>query len=203
MRLYHCPKTRSARIVWLLEELSDVPCEIVERRFVAPSGMIYNQDTPAGKFPTLEDDGAVFFESGAILTYILDRYGRGRLRPPSDSVDYGPYLQWVHFAEATIGIPVATINYLRRYREGDHSALRDTMLSRAAQSLAVLEQGLGGRPWLIGNALSGADIMCGYTVHLAQFLGVSLDVFPAVSAWSRRIAERPAWQDAMAGDPPY
>lgn len=203
MRLYHCPKTRSARIVWLLEELGDVPCEIIERRFVPPSGTIYKQDTPAGKFPTLEDDGATFFESGAILTYILDRYGRGRLQPAVASADYGPYLQWVHFAEATIGIPTAMLNNLRRYRDAQHEALRDDMRRRISQSLAVIEKGLGNQPWLIGGMFSGADIMCGYTAHIVIFLGVPLDEFPAVAAWSQRIAERPAWKKAMAGDLPY
>lgn len=203
MKLYHCPKTRSARIVWLLGELGDVPCEIVERRFVPPSGTIYQQDTPTGKFPTLEDEGAVFFESGAILTYILDRYSGGRMRPATDSVDYGPYLQWVHFAEATLGIPVAVINNLRQYREPEFKPLRATMYSRVAQALDVMEKGLGEREWLIGDAISGADIMCGYAVHIADVMGIRFDHVPDVAAWLARIAERPAWKAAMAGDPPY
>jgi glutathione S-transferase len=189
--------------MWLLGELGDVPCEILERKFDPPTGTIYKQDTPAGKFPTLEVNGIAFFESGAILTFILDHFGRGRLRPAIGAPDYGPYLQWLHRAEATIGVPLALINILRWGSSSDHATLRAGAVARVLQSLAVLDRSLTGKQWLISDMLTGADIMCDYSVRMAQLFDIRMDAFPAVNNWSAHIEQRPAWQAAMAGDPPY
>ena len=196
--------TRSARIVWLLEELGDVRCEIVQRSFAVPDGELYRQDTPSGKFPTLEDAGIAFFESGAIVEYILARYGRGRMRPAEDSPDFGPYLQWVHFPEATLGNALGTLGWLRGQPRSDES--RDIVRNarkRASDSLAMMNTALTGKDWLIGDALTGADIMCDFSVAMARAFGVDVAQFESIEAWSAAIRMRPAWQTAMAGDLPY
>ena len=80
LRLYHAPRTRSVRVLWLLEELG-LPHELVTVPFKAPSSEFFVQETPLGKIPTLEDGDVVLCESGAIVEYILERYGEGRLAP--------------------------------------------------------------------------------------------------------------------------
>lgn len=204
MKLYHCPKTRSTRIVWLLGELGDVDCEIVECRFTLPDGHLYRQETPVGKFPTLEDDGVAFFESGAIVEYILTRYGRGRLRPITTSPEFGRYLQWIHFSEATLGIALGTLGWLRgQPRTKEKRAMVMAFRGRAVDSLLRLDAALDGRDWLIGDGLTGADIMCDFSVVMARAFGVDVAQFASIEAWSARISQRPAWQTAMAGDLPY
>ena len=119
--LYHCPLTRSIRIYWLLEELG-LPYKL-ERVAIAPfrasklASLLTPESLqrgshaahPLGKVPAIEDQDLTLFESGAILEYILERYGKGRLAPAPGTPDRGPYLQWVHFAEATALSPLGDI----------------------------------------------------------------------------------------------
>jgi glutathione S-transferase len=105
IKLYHAQFTRSIRILWLLEELG-IPYKLATVAFKPPRHS-FEQDTPTGKFPAIEDDGLVLSESGAILEYLIEKYGKGRLAPAVGSPDRGPYLQWVHFAEATAFPPIS------------------------------------------------------------------------------------------------
>ena len=75
LTLFHAPRTRSARVIWLLEELGDVPYAVETKTFKVPLEKLFAQETPYGKFPTLIDGDMLMFESGAIVQYILERYG--------------------------------------------------------------------------------------------------------------------------------
>ena len=79
MKPYHSPRSRSVRVRWLLEELG-VPYELVQRAYKPPA-LPFAQDSPMGKFPALEDGPVVMIESGAIVEYLLEQYGAGRLGP--------------------------------------------------------------------------------------------------------------------------
>ena len=84
LKLYHGALTRSARILWLLEELElDYELETVEFK---PPSEPFAQPTPSGKLPAIEDGDVVMFESGAILEFVLERYGEGRLAPPTAAI---------------------------------------------------------------------------------------------------------------------
>lgn len=107
IKFYHAKRARSIRIVWLLEELG-IPYELATVAFNPPRHS-FEQNTPAGRFPVIEDGALVMFESGAILEYLIEKYGNGRLAPTVGSPDRGPYLQWVHFAEATAFPPIGDI----------------------------------------------------------------------------------------------
>ena len=102
MKLYHSPRTRSVRIYWLLEELG-VPYELEVVDFTLPVSppRPFAQRSPFGKFPAFVDGDVAMFESGAILEYVLERYGKGRLAPAPGTPQRAAFLQWVHFAEAT------------------------------------------------------------------------------------------------------
>ncbi len=90
IKLYHATRTRSFRIVWLLEELG-IPYELEKMAFVPPQ-TAFAQASPFGKFPAIEDGELTMFESGAILEYLIERYGNGRLAPAPGSALRGPYL---------------------------------------------------------------------------------------------------------------
>ena len=83
IKLYHATRTRSFRIVWLLEELG-IPYELEKMAFVPPQTP-FAQASPFGKFPAIEDGELTMFESGAILEYVIERYGNGRLAPAPGS----------------------------------------------------------------------------------------------------------------------
>jgi len=196
--LYHAPRTRSVRIYWLLEELG-VPYRLETVPFTPPASGPFAQSTPSGKVPTLQDGELVMFESGAILEYLLERYGAGRLAPPPGSPLRGPFLQWVHFAEATAFPPLGTIiRHALFTQDADTipTAMADYRNSARA-TLDVLERALSGREYLVGTELSGADIMMGFTLEAAKWLGVLTDAHPAVMAYLTRLEARPAFQKAL------
>jgi glutathione S-transferase len=199
--VYHSPRTRSMRVLWLLEELGDVPCRVVEREFRIPLHGLFAQDTPTGKFPTLVDGDLVLFESGAIIQYLLDRHGRGRLQPSVTSRKRGTYYQWLHFAESTGCVPLNLIGWYGSVKRGDprFEPVLSEMQQWAGYALGALERQLGDGPYCLGEDFSAADIMLGYTLHMATVFGVELAAFPAVQRYLSTLSERPAFKTAMAG----
>ena len=200
LKLFHAPRTRSARVIWLLEELGDVPYSVETKTFKVPLEKLFSQDTPHGKFPSLVDGDVSLFESGAIIQYILERYGNGRLEPEVRSPLRGRYLQWIHFAESTGCTALNLIGWYGFVRADDErfKPVLEEMHGWARSSFGVLEKGLGDQDYLLGAAFSAADIMTGYTVNMAKVFGVALESFPAVSSYLEKLSTRPAFQKAMA-----
>jgi len=198
LKLYYAPRTRSVRIRWLLEELGlEHELERVEFR---PQTSAFAQATPLGKFPVLADGDSVIGESGAILEYILERYAGGRLAPAVGSPRRGEFLQWVHFAEGTAFPPLGVMIWHGLYLgNADQIPLAiDSARERAHSALAVVENRLASRAYLLGDDFSGADIMLGFTLAAAQFLGVLDERHPNTLAYLGRLTERPAFQRASA-----
>jgi glutathione S-transferase len=200
IKLYFAPRTRSVRILWLLEELG-LPYQLERVEFRPPSKQFFAQQTPLGKFPAIEDGGVVMSESGAIVEYLLERYGGGRLAPPPGSPERARFLQWLHFAESTAFPPLGILVWLTVYRDdaANHPELVADTRARAAMGLDVLERELEGRHYLVGDEFSAADVMMGFTLLAARLLGVLVDgAHPAVHAYLARLEARPALQKAIA-----
>jgi len=199
IRLYYAPRTRAVRVRWLLEELG-VPYELERVAFVVPSGGFFAQATPAGKVPVIQDDGVTISESGAILEYIVERYGDGRLAPPAGSAARGPYLQWVHFAEGTASLPLSTILWHVLYK-GDADQVPTVVADardRAHSTLMVVERALAASAYLPGPDFSAADIQLHFTIAAARVLGVLDDRHPNLQTYLSRLEARPAFQRAVA-----
>jgi glutathione S-transferase len=197
IKVYHAPLSRSVRVVWLLEELG-LPYELRAAPLEPTTPKPFAQKTPTGKVPTIEDDGVVMFESGAIVEYVLERYGGGRLAPPPGSPLRGPFLQWVHFAE-TAFTGLGNIAWHTRFKQ-DADRVADAVADYARwaeASLDALERHLADKPFLLGAEFSGADIGVGYTVLVAKALGLVGDAHPAVDAYLARLTERPALRRAL------
>jgi glutathione S-transferase len=201
IKLYHAPRTRSVRILWLLEELGlDYELETLE--FTRPTQSTYAQATPLGKLPVIEDGDVVICESGAIVEYILERYdAEHRLAPRVGSPLRGRFLQWVHFAESTAYPPIGIAIWYTIYRPDSPAgpeAIADQK-GRASEALDFLEEHLGEGPWVLGEAFSGADVMLGFTLSVAQVMGVLGDRHPRIQAYLARLQARPAFQKASSG----
>ena len=200
MKLYHSPRTRSMRIVWLLEELG-IPYELEVVRFTPPipPARPFAQRTPFGKVPALEDGDVTMFESGAIVEYVLERYDKGRLAPPPGSPLRAQYLQWIHFAEATAFPPLGNIAWHRFRQNADTipSAMEDYR-TWAAAVFDFLERTLAGKDYLLGRDFSGADVMLGYTLLCAKWFGLLTEEHPNVARYLARLESRPAFQKALA-----
>jgi glutathione S-transferase len=199
IKLYFAPRTRSVRILWLLEELA-LPYTLERVDFQPPVSRFFAQRTPTGKLPTIEDGDVVMCESGAIVEYVLERYGRGRLAPPVGSPDRARFLQWIHFAESTAFPPLGVLVWLTRYRKdaASHSALVEDARVRAATGLDFLERELGQNAYLVGDQFTAADVMMGFTLVAARLLGVLGDRHPTLNAYLARLEKRPAFQKAIA-----
>lgn len=201
LQLYHAPRSRSARVRWLLEELG-VPHEIVPVEFSrenlrSPS---YRKIHPLGKVPALRDGEVHMIESGAIVEYVLERYGRGRLAPPQDSPDRPRFLQWLHFAEATVLPPLSAIiqnTFLKPEGERIPEVVPGAQ-GQVAEILGVLDEELAGRDYIAGDEFSAADIMLGYSLTLVKMLGLLSGEFEHASAYLERLEARPAYAKAMS-----
>jgi glutathione S-transferase len=198
MKLYFAPRTRAVRIRWLFEELG-IPHEL-ERVEFRPQPTPFTQATPFGKFPVLVDGDVVMAESGAILEYVLEVHGNGRLAPAVGSPQRGEFLQWVHFAEGTAFPPLGVLIWHGIYR-ADAARIPEAMdaaRDRAHAALAVVEKHVATRSHLLGSEFSAADIMVGFTVAAAQFVGLLDARYPFTTAYLGRLVQRPAFQRATA-----
>ena len=199
IKLYFAPRTRAVRILWLLEELG-LPYALERVDFLPPAKNFFAQRTPLGKLPTLEDGDVIMCESGAIVEYILERYGKGRLAPPVGTRERAQFLQWLHFAESTAFPPLGILVWLTLYRsDAEHqSALIQDARARAAMGLDFLAREMGRNTYLIGDDFSAADIMMGFTLVAARLLGILDDRFPTLQQYLGRLQARPAFQKAAA-----
>jgi glutathione S-transferase len=200
IKLYYAPRTRAVRVVWLLEELG-LPYELVRVPFQPPATKFFVQSSPTGKIPTLEDGDVTMCESGAIVEYLLERYGAGRLAPPVGSPERARFLQWVHFAESTAFPPLGIVVWLVLYRGNspDEAKLIADARERAAAGFEFLERELSDRTYLLGKDFTAADIMMGFTLVAAQQLGVlTAERFPGLTAYLGRLLQRPALQKTIA-----
>lgn len=192
LKVYHAPRTRSIRILWLLEELG-LPY-VIEPVAFTPKPMPFGQSAPFGKVPALEDDGMTMFESGAMVEYILERYGRGRLAPAVGHADRPAYLQWLHFSESTAFAPLSVVVWMKLYRQDaeQNAAIIADAQVRAAVAFEFLEQHLGDHDYLLPSGFSAADIMMGFTLNAARAFGIIDAKLAKLDAYSKRLAARPA-----------
>lgn len=199
LTLYFAPRTRAVHILWLLEEL-DLAYRLERVAFVPPASVFFQQATPTGKLPALVDGEVTMGESGAIVEYILERYGRGRLAPPPATPARAAFLQWLHFSEATLFPPLGIVVWLTRYREDGaaHAAIVADARTRARSSLERVERQLDGRPYILGETFSAADVMLGFTLWAARFLECLDEDLAECRAYLARLEARPACRLAFS-----
>ncbi|MFO7704634.1 MAG: glutathione S-transferase, partial [Halopseudomonas sp.] len=110
IKLHHLNKSRSKRIIWLLEELGIeyqlIPYQRDTTTRRAPAAL--KAINPLAKSPVIEDGDLVLTESGAIVDYLVSRYGADTLAPPTQTAEHARYVQWLHFAEGTAAYPLIT-----------------------------------------------------------------------------------------------
>ncbi len=193
LKVHHLNNSRSQRILWLLEELGDVPYEIVKYQRMSPVPFAppeLKQVHPLGKSPVIEDGGRVIAESGAIVEYLIDAYGKGGLKPKPDSVDHWHYIEWMHYAEGSAMLPLLLALYTGMLGEAA-AALKPRVDSEIANNLSYMEQALGDRAFFVGSDLTGADIMLLFVLEAA---GARLEPYPRLSKYRARMHERPAYR---------
>lgn len=194
IKIYHFPNTRGLRAIWTCEELN-VPYKIKLIDF-SPEYRLspeFLKISPIGKVPILQDDLITMSESGAMVQYLIDRYGGGKLRPEISDPLYPTYLEWSWFAEATFTSSASEIiRHKRAFPEDINVQIITEFKRRSTFCLEALMNFLGGKKWLLGEDFSGADIMMGialttYTRHVAK-------PFPLIiQKYFDRLSARPAF----------
>lgn len=201
--VHHLNDSRSQRVLWLLEELG-LPYDIKHYQRDAVTRLAppeLKAVHPLGKSPVLVDGERTLIESGAIVDYLLRHHGQGRLQPAAGSADFEAHQQWLHYAEGSAMLPFLLKLYVSRLGEAG-APLAPRIGSEIANHLGFVEQSLQGRSWLVGDSLSGADIMMSFVGEIAGSRAERA-AFPNVDAWVRRFQQRPAYRRALERGGPY
>jgi len=200
LKIFHSAGTRAFRVIWVCEELG-VPYEIVPVDFspanrASPEWRAMN---PVGKVPVMTDGDMKMFESCAMMQYVLDRYGGGRLQPAPSDPTYPHYLQWCWFAEATFARPLGEmVNHRREFKPELDDVIAE-MKRRATLSINALDGALSDRPYLLGEDMSAADLSNCYVMR--GYRRAVTDELPTnVQAFFNRMTARTSYARTEAAD---
>lgn len=207
--VHHLERSRSHRVAWMLEELGlDYELRIYARdpaTMLAPEAL--RAVHPLGKSPVITDGPLTLAESGAILEYLVDRYGGGRFAPPPGTPDRLRYTQWMHFAEGSAmpylvmklvfdRIERAPMPFFARpvARAIAGRAKAGFVMPNIQRMLAYVEGELAGRDWFAGE-FSAADVQMSFPLEAAAARGAA-DAHPRIAAFLGRIHARLAYRRA-------
>jgi len=216
--VHHLDNSRSQRVLWLLEEL-DVPYRIEKyardpKTMLAPEAL--QRVHPLGKSPVITDGDITVAESGAIVEYLVERQGSGRLAPPPGTPERRRYTYWLHFAEGSAMPPLLMKLVFDRVASAPMPFFaRPIAKAIAAQVMAgfvtpnlerqldFMEAELGRSPWFAGADFTAADIQMSFPIEAsAQRAGLDARR-PRLMDWLARIHARPAYRRALERGGPY
>jgi glutathione S-transferase len=210
--VHHLNNSRSHRILWLLEEL-DVPYEIVRYQrdpatMLAPEAL--RRVHPLGKSPVISDGDLVIAESGAIIDYLVSRYGAGRLVPPEGSPERLRYTFWLHYAEGSAMPPLLLKLVFRTMAKRAPWLIRPIAAAIAAATEKAFidpqlalhggywEAELAKTPWFAGDEFTAADIQMSFPVELFLTRSGITSNIAHLTEFAATIQARPAYQRAIA-----
>ena len=216
--VHHLENSRSQRVLWLLEELG-VPYEVKRyardpQTMLAPAAL--RAVHPLGKSPVVTDDGQTVAESGAIVEYLVGRYGGGRLAPLEGTPERQRYTYWMHYAEGSLMPPLLLKLVFDRVEGAPMpffvKPIARSIAGRAKSSfigpqidlhLDFVEGELAKSTWFAGNELTAADIQMSFPLEAAAARG-GLDARrPRTMAFLERVHTRPAYRRALERGGPY
>src|SRR6202453_739866 len=216
--VHHLNNSRSQRVLWLLEELG-VPYEV--RRYqrdaktmLAPPELLSVH--PLGKSPVIVDGGVTIAESGAIIEYLVDRYGNGRLIPPAGSAQRLRYTYWLHYAEGSFMPPLLMKLVFDRIAANPVPWPISAIARRIAgvvqssfiapnlkRHLDYLEAELGAHTWFAGKEFTAADVQMSFPLEAAVSRAGLNSSRPKLMGFLDRIHARDGYQRALKRGGPY
>jgi glutathione S-transferase len=216
LTVHHLNNSRSQRVLWLLEEIG-TPYEIRHyqrdaKTMLAPAEL--RAVHPLGKSPVITDASHTIAETGAIVEYIVELYGQGRLIPPAGTPEQLRYRYWLHFAEGSAmpplvmtllfgEIPKRTPFLVRPVANLIGKTVQQSYLGPMIEAqLDLMEAELGRSAYFAGPDLTAADIMMSFPVEAAASRN-GLGARPKLGAWLTGIHARPAYQAALQKGGPY
>ena len=216
--VHHLNNSRSQRVLWLLEELG-LEYEIVRyqrdpKTMLAPPAL--RAIHPLGKSPVITDGDVTVAESGAIVEYLVERYGNGMLVPPPGTADKRRWTYFMHYAEGSAMTPLLMKLVFDRVESGPapffvkpvaraiaHKVKSMYIQPQIEQHLDYLEAELSQHPWFAGEHFSAADIQMSFPLEAAAARAGLDGKRPHLRAFLDRIHARPAFQRALERGGPY
>jgi glutathione S-transferase len=217
LTVHHLNNSRSQRVLWLLEELG-VPYEIKlyqrdAKTMLAPSSL--KKVHPLGKSPVITDDGLTVAESGAIIEYVVEKYGKGRLAPRPGTPERLRYTYWLHYAEGTL-MPLLVMKlvfarirstapfFVKPVAAGIVSQVNRMFLDPNLKSqIDFIEKELAQSAYFAGDEFSGADIQMSFPMVAAMTRLSGDSTRSRITAWLERVQARPAYKKAMEKGGPF
>ncbi|MCA0367379.1 MAG: glutathione S-transferase [Proteobacteria bacterium] len=217
IKVHHLNDSRSQRVLWLLEELS-LPYEVVRyerdaRTRLAPEAL--RAIHPLGKSPVIQDGDVTVAETGAIVDYLLDVYGEGRLRPAAGTEDARRFTYWLHYAEGSAMPPLLlklVFGLLPRRAPGlmrplvkqiSDKAIAGFVDPQLRDHVGFWEAELARSEWFAGDQFTAADIMMSFPVEAGADRAFDPADRPRLRAFLSRIHARPAYRRALERGGPY
>ncbi len=196
--VHHLNNSRSQRILWLLEELGlDYDIKRYERdpnTMLAPASL--KEVHPLGKSPVVTDEGQTLAESGAIIDYLVERYGKGKLAPLSGTPEKLRYNYWLHYSEGSV-MPLLVMKLvLDNFGLGASPASSQFVAPQLKLHFDYLESELSKNTWFVGEEFTAADVQMSFPLEAAE-AQVGLDERPKLKDFLERIHSRPAYGRAL------
>ncbi len=210
--VHHLNNSRSQRVLWLLEELG-VPYEIKKyqrdaKTMLAPPEL--REVHPLGKSPVVTDDGKTIAESGAIVEYLIDCYGNGRLIPPAGTPERLRYTYWMHYAEGSAMPPLLMKLifdrieaapmpfFVKPIARGISKQVKASFITPQLKThLDYMEAELGKAMWFAGEEMTAADVQMSFPIEAASMRAGVDATRPKLFAFLERIHARPAYKRAL------
>jgi glutathione S-transferase len=209
--VHHLNNSRSQRLLWLLEELGvlyDIKrYERNAKTMLAPPEL--RQVHPLGKSPVITDGDVTLAESGAIMEYVLEKYGRGRLVPRAGTPEKLRYIYWMHFAEGSAMPPLVMKLVLGRMAKASPFLVRPVARAIAnrvldgfvqpniSRQLDYMESELNKSTWFAGAEFTAADIQMSFPLEAAS-ARAGLDASkPKLTEFLARVHAREAYRAAL------
>jgi glutathione S-transferase len=216
--VHHLNNSRSQRVLWLLEELG-VRYEV--RRYERDANTMLAPPAlravhPLGKSPVITDGSSTLAESGAIIEYLIDKYGDGRLIPPAGTPERLRYAYWLHYAEGSAMPPLLLklvfdrvasaplpwpVSSIARRIAGQ--VTRTFVAPQLTLHLDFMEAELASRPWFAGGQFTAADVQMSFPLEAAASRAGLNASRPKLMAFLDRIHARPAYRQALERGGPY
>ena len=196
--VHHLNESRSQRVLWLMEELG-VPYEIkryernAQTRLAPPELKAVH---PLGKSPVVEKDGVILAESGAIVEYLAESEGGGKLAVAPGDKDRALYLYWLHFAEGSAMLPLLLKLYVGMLGDAGAMLMQARIDPEIDNHLSHANAALGGNDWFVGNRFTAADIEMSFVLDAGNARG-GLSRYPNLVRARAAQQARPAYKRAL------
>jgi len=197
--LYHVPRSRSMRSLWLLNELM-VPFRVVEMPFTmkALRSPDYLAISPAGRVPSIDDEGFIVFESGAIAQYLCHRYDPERLGRRPEHPEWVEWLEWIHFSE-TMAVHASYLVQQANFvtPENRSEAVVNLERRRLRKTLEAVDRRLADREYLLTSGFSAADVAVAYSIFMGDLYADETGGLEHLLPYYERIKQRPAFRASL------